>query len=197
VNSASFRTGTGVAPGSFASAFGTFPAGDLSAFVNGEAAKVVAATTAQLVFTVPPDAVTGPANFEVQQNGQPVSSGMFQVTAAGPGLFVAAPVSAQPGAILNQDGGVNSSMAPAASGSVLQIFGTGYGPLDASGKAAAAVWIANVPASVVYSGPAPSFPGLWQINAQVPSDSAVTGQVPVFVSALGLVSNGVTAWVRQ
>jgi hypothetical protein len=120
VNSASFRAGTGIAPGSFASA-------------------------------------------------------------AGSGLFVTAPVSAQPGAILNQDGGLNTSAAPAARGSLLQIFGTGYCPLDASGQAAASVWIANLPVPVLYSGPAPGIAGLWQINVQIPNDPAVAGQVPVFV----------------
>ena len=196
VNSASFRTGTGIAPGSFASAFGTFPSGGLSLLVNGEEGKLVAATASQLVFVVPADATPGPANFEVRQNGQGVSTGSFQVTAAGPGLFVTAPVSAQPGAVLNQDGGLNTSAAPAARGSVLQIFGTGYGPLDASGQAAASVWIANLPAWVLYSGRAPGIPGLWQINAQIPNDLAVAGQVPVFVGALRMVSNGVTAWVQ-
>lgn len=80
---------------------------------------------------------------------------------------------------------------------MLQIFGTGYGPLDATGQAAVNVWIADLPAAVLYSGPAPGIPGLWQINAQVPGDPTVAGQVPVFVSALGLVSNGTTVWVQQ
>jgi uncharacterized protein (TIGR03437 family) len=105
-------------------------------------------------------------------------------------------VSAQPGAVLNQDGGLNISTAPAARGSILQIFGTGYGPLDASGQAAATVWIANLPALVLYSGPTPGIPGLWQINAQVPYDFEVGGQAPLFVGAMGMVSNGVTVWVQ-
>ena len=196
VNSASFRAGTGIAPASFASAFGTFPAGGLSVLVNGEAAKLVAATASQLVFVIPADAAIGPAKLEVQQNGQSVSGGNFQITAAGPGLFVAAPVSAQPGAILNQDSKLNTSGAPAARGSVIQIFGTGYGTLDAAGQAAAGVWIADLPAAVLYSGPAPGIPGLWQVNVQVPNESVVAGQVPVFVGALGMVSNGVTIWVQ-
>jgi uncharacterized protein (TIGR03437 family) len=116
--------------------------------------------------------------------------------AAGPGLFVASAASAQPGAILNQDGALNTSAAPASRGSILQIFGTGYGPLDASGQAAVAVWIANSPAPVLYSGPAPGILGLWQINAQVPKEPIVAGEVPLFVSALGMVSNGVTVSVQ-
>ena len=196
VNSASFRVGTGIAPGSFASAFGTFPPSALTVIVNGEAAKLTAATASQLVFLVPADVASGPATVEVRQKGQAVSSGTFQVMAAGPGLFVVSADTAQPGAILNQDGALNTSAAPAPRGSILQIFGTGYGPLDASGQAAVAVWIANSPAPVLYSGPAPGIPGLWQINAQVPKEPIVAGEVPVFVSALGMASNGVTISVQ-
>jgi hypothetical protein len=59
VSSASFRTETGIAPGSFASAFGTFPSGDPNLLVNGEASKLVAVTTPQLVFVIPADAPSG------------------------------------------------------------------------------------------------------------------------------------------
>ena len=103
---------------------------------------------------------------------------------------------AQPGAILNQDYSLNTAALPAARGSGPQIFATGYGPLDASGQAAVGVWLGELPAAVLYSGPAPGFPGLWQINAKVPDDPAISGQVPVFASALGMVSNGVTVFVQ-
>jgi uncharacterized protein (TIGR03437 family) len=54
------------------------------------------------------------------------------------------------------------------------------------------VWIANRPAEVLYSEPAPGVDGLWQINVRIPDDTAVTRQVPLVISAEGLVSNGVT-----
>ncbi|MCP5112932.1 MAG: hypothetical protein GY953_19065 [bacterium] len=57
-------------------------------------------------------------------------------------------------------------------------------------------WIAQHPAVVVYSGPAPGLPGVWQINVYVPADLAVTGEVPLFVAAHDLASNGVTIWVE-
>src|SRR5262249_62344367 len=101
VNSASFRAGTGIAPASFASAFGTFPAGGLSVLVNGEAAKLVAATASQLVFVIPADAAIGPAKLEVQKNGQSVSSGNFQITAAGAGGVCVAPAVRQHGAAVS------------------------------------------------------------------------------------------------
>jgi uncharacterized protein (TIGR03437 family) len=56
--------------------------------------------------------------------------------------------------------------------------------------------MANRPAEVLYSGPAPGLTGVWQVNARVPEDSAVARQVPIFFQAGDLVSNGVTAWVQ-
>ncbi len=196
VNAASFRLQTGVAPGSFAAAFGTFPASSVNVLVNGEAGQVIASTSSQVVFPVPADAAVGPAQVQVRQNGSTVASGTFVVTPAGPGLFVMAPVSAQPGAILNQDFSLNSSTAPAAKGPILLLYGTGFGALNGAGQAAASVWVANIPAQVLYSVPVAGVPGLWQINVQLPNDGAVAGQAPLFVSASGLVSNGVTAWVQ-
>jgi hypothetical protein len=71
------------------------------------------------------------------------------------------------------------SAAPASRGTVVQIFATGMGPL------------------VLFSGAAPGIPGLWQINARIPDDSAIAKQVPVFVSAEGYVSNAVTIFVTD
>ena len=141
---------------------------------------------------------SGMAAFQVTLGGSVVSDGQFEVTAAGPGLFVAAAASAaQPGAVLNQDNTLNTAATPAARGSLVQIFATGYGRLDTSGSAPVSVWIANRPAEVLYSGPAPGVDGLWQINARVPADTAITKQVPLFISAEGLASNGVTIYASD
>lgn len=199
VNGASFRRETGIAAGSFASAFGSFPPGTVQVTVAGRAATVVAATPGQINFLVPAGTAAGRAAIEVrQEGGQVAAGGQFQVTTAGPGLFVMnAALASQPGAVLNQDYTLNTREAPAARGSVLQIYGTGYGPLSATGAAEAEVWIAERPAAILYSGPAPGYPGLWQINARVPADAIIGGHAPVCVKAHGLVSNGVTVFVRR
>ncbi|MFB3779562.1 MAG: hypothetical protein ACE141_18225 [Bryobacteraceae bacterium] len=198
VNSASFRRETGIAPGSFASAFGAIPSGTIQVTVDGRAATIVAAAPAQVNFLVPAGTPPGPATLEVWQGGQVAATGQFQVTTAGPGIFVTnAALGSQPGAVLNQDNSLNSRDAAAARGSVVQIYGTGYGPLNGSGEAEVEVWIAERPAAVLYSGPAPGYPGLWQINARVPDEADVAGQVPVCLKAHGLVSNGVTVFVQR
>lgn len=93
----------------------------------------------------------------------------------------------------------------------IQIFATGAGPLTqtpADGAAAPAspwaqtilaprVFSGNEEAAVEFSGLAPGYAGLWQINARVPDVATITGQVPVAVVAPGgYASNAVTIWVE-
>ncbi len=54
------------------------------------------------------------------------ATGEFTVTSPGIGLFSLSADPSQPGAILNQDSSVNTAASPAAQGSVVQIFGTGF-----------------------------------------------------------------------
>jgi hypothetical protein len=196
VNSVSFRTGTGIAPGSFASAFGTFPSGDLNLLVNGEVSKLAAATTSQLIFVIPADAAIGPAQLDVRKNGQSVSSGTFQITAAGPGLFVAAPVSEQPGAILNQDCTLKTSGAPAARGSVLQIFGTVTARWMCSAKLSRASGSRIFRPRSCIAVRRRACQGCGRSTYRFRTNPSSRGEVPVFVGALGMVSNGVTIWVQ-
>jgi len=49
-----------------------------------------------------------------------------------------------------------------------------------------------VPASVMFSGLAPGFVGLYQVNAQVPAGAPAGPSVPVVVSMGGVDSNTVT-----
>jgi uncharacterized protein (TIGR03437 family) len=121
--------------------------------------------------------------------GQSVARGTLTVSRTGPGIFVIEPANpAQPGAILNQDGTVNSSSNPATPGSIVQIFATGYGGQPVT------TYFAATPAETVFSGPQEEFSGIWQINARVPA--GVTGQVSVFLFSDLQASNGVTLWVK-
>jgi minor extracellular serine protease Vpr len=89
---------------------------------------------------------------------------------------------------------------PAARGSVISLFCNGLGPVTnqpASGDSAgvplsttttpATVTIGGASASVSFNGLAPGFPGLYQVNAQVPS-SIQAGNQPVIVSIGGVSS---------
>ena len=59
------------------------------------------------------------------------------------------------------------------------------------------ITIGGVPAAVLYSGLAPGFPGLYQVNVQGPNGVAAGDEVPVVLSLPGAASdNSVTLAVR-
>lgn len=188
VNAASSRVDQGVAPGSYASAYGAFSQKPDEVLVGGLSGDIVSAGATQVNFVVPARVPPGKATVSVRAGGRDLAAGQVTISAAGPGIFVQfAADPAQPGAVENQDYSVNSVARPAAQGSVLQIFATGYGaPVN--------VFLADTPADVLYSAPVPGLPGLWQINARVPA--GINGQAPLFLAAGGLVSNAVTVVVE-
>jgi uncharacterized protein (TIGR03437 family) len=59
------------------------------------------------------------------------------------------------------------------------------------------VFVGPEEAAVEFSGLAPGYVGLWQINARVPDVASITGQMPVvIVTSEGYASNAVTIWVE-
>ena len=114
-------------------------------------------------------------------------------------------------AALNEDGSVVSvdgcltGAEPAPPGSVVQLFGTGQGVLTPElppGEAAPAsplsetptlpqVTLGGVPVTVEFSGAAPNFVGLWQINIRIPeeNENPPSGPaVPIIVTIGGVSS---------
>jgi uncharacterized protein (TIGR03437 family) len=188
VNAASLRAEQGLAPGSLAAALGSFPDNLDTVTVNGQGCQVVSASASRVDFVVPASVTPGSAVISVQANGSEVASGQVMITAASPGIFASQPTDpAQPGAALNEDSSVNGPSSRAASGSIVQIQATGY-------DSTAQPFIGGVPAELTSSGPDVDLPGRWRINVRVPD--GIQGQVPLFVIAGGVASNGVTLWVR-
>ena len=119
-------------------------------------------------------------------------------------------------AVLNQDYSVNSATNPAARGSIISIYCTGQGALDnapADGAAAGTSPLSTTPQTprvaigtnfvddiptqtgdptngkwVTYSGLAPGFAGLWQINVQIPMATVPSVQVPIAIQYDGVGS---------
>jgi uncharacterized protein (TIGR03437 family) len=121
-------------------------------------------------------------------------------------------------AVLNQDYSVNSTTNPAARGSVISIFATGQGALNnAPADGAAAPGPPNFATTpqtprvaigtcfvddcgplktgdptngqwVTYSGLAPGYAGLWQINVQIPMATAPAVQTPLAIQYDGIGS---------
>jgi len=156
--------------------------------------------------------------------GELVAGGNLLVASAAPGIFTSNQAGTGQAAVVNQDGTINSTANPAPAGSTIQIYATGQGqvsPAVPDGTAAPSGPLANtvaVPTSsgtaclnnqpsmcvaigasgfgdVKYSGLAPGFIGLWQINVVIPS-GITAGAVPVRVLINGTPSNTVTVAVR-
>jgi uncharacterized protein (TIGR03437 family) len=167
----------------------------------------------QVNFQVPPGITA--ANLIPAQLTRPDGSSLLTtvtIAAAAPGIFTVPQNGAGQAAVLNQDSTVNFGTNPAKRGSVIQIFATGAGettPALAAGEAAPAggnplvltkvqptATIGGKNARVQFSGMAPGFVGLWQINAEVPQDVTPGMALPLVITAAGAQSNTVTIAVQ-
>lgn len=185
--------------------------GGAQVLIDGAAAPLIFVTGAnggQINFQVPSSLTPGRHTVSITAAGGQVASGNLDVIPAAPGLFFNPADIAEPGAILNQDFSVNSPANPAAKGSVIQLFATGQGPVDqpvGDGQPTPAAqisatldteaWVGGAQRTVLFSGLAPNFVGLWQINVQL--DAADSGSLPIFVKIGGLSSNGVAVYVAE
>ena len=174
--------------------------------MNGAPLPLLYVSSGQINFQMPYGSA-GAALLGVERDG--IDSGTFsvQIAATAPGIFV---LPENQGAIRNQDYTVNDPGVPAKRGSTVMIFATGGGavtpPLEA-GQAAPvsplsstpqnpAVTIGGVSAQVTFSGLAPGYAGLWQINAVLPLNAPTGDNIPVQV-VFGSASNTVTMAISQ
>ena len=220
VNGASFRPE--VSAGSWATAggaFGTVANTTASAFpiptilngvtvtVDGTAAPVYFVSSNQINFLMPYSIAPGVRSVQVKTAAS-TFTGSVKIISAAPGVFVQDTAVPPKGAILNQNNSLNTSSAPAKRGEVIQIFGTGPGaisPVPTDGapvatlvttKSTPQVFIGGVPAVVQFSGLTSGQTSLWQVNAVIPSQSFLTGRVPVQIFMDGVDSNEVGLFVQ-
>jgi uncharacterized protein (TIGR03437 family) len=146
------------------------------------------------VNAVVPDAVAGKTvtDIRLESNGTAVSAGGVPVAASAPAIFTPAGFGVGGGAVLNQDGSLNSPAQPASRGSVVQIFATG------GGEGVVGVTIAGVDAAVTFTGPAPdAVTGLLQVNAVVPGETTPGPAIPIVLTVGSALSQtGVTIAVK-
>jgi len=160
-------------------------------------------SNAQVPFNVPTGGVvTARANF----NGQDSASNPVNMATVSPGIFANAGV----GAILhNSTFAAVTSSNPAVAGEFVVIYCTGLGPLDHpvdSGVPAPGVEplprtltlplvnVGTAPASVVYSGLAPTFVGLYQVAIEVPN--VASGDQQLVITINNVPSNSVIMTVK-
>jgi uncharacterized protein (TIGR03437 family) len=184
ISAASLAPGP-IAPGEIVTIFGTgFVKSNTQLLFDGQPATLFFTNATQINALAPTSLAPSSASAEsVVVNGAPTAGASVTVVASAPGIFAGANGTGQ-AAALNEDGSVNSASNPAARGSVVSIYATGLG----SGAANATLTIAGYNAPVLYAGSAPGFPGLIQINAQIPG-----GFLPPGTQALVLSVGGATS----
>lgn len=175
-----------------------------SVTINGVAAPIFYAGPNQINLQVPFEVAAGPATVNLSVGGVATGSRDITIRGAAPGIFLLAKGHA---AALNQDYSVNSPSQPAAPGTAIMVYLTGLGAVDhpvATGSAAPAdplsrapgvtASIAGVPASVFFSGLAPGFAGLYQVNVLGPP--LPPGEYALQISVGSAASNTATVSVR-
>jgi trimeric autotransporter adhesin len=188
VNAASLATGA-LAPGEIITIFGAgFDPANTQLLFDGQPATLFY-TSATQINALAPVSLTANSNTTVSVVVDGAAAGsLVPVVAAAPGIFTVSGGTGQ-AAANNQDGSLNSASNPAARGSVISLYATGQG----SGQGEITLNIAGYSAPLLYAGPAPGFPGLMQINAQIPTGFLPPGIQPVLLSVGGTASQaGVT-----
>lgn len=191
LNGASLAAGP-VSPGEAVTLFGSISAASPLLFFNGVPAPITYGGLNQVNAIVPFGLdLSNPAQLEMRQ-GLSSTKTLVPVAAASPAIFTLNATGGGPGAILNQDYSVNSSLNPADRGSVIQVYGTGFGvlnPLPADGQlakvlstttSAVTATINGIPAEVLYAGASPGLiAGVVQINVRVPDGLNANPVAPI------------------
>jgi uncharacterized protein (TIGR03437 family) len=219
LNAASYAAG-GVAPGEMITIFGSGlgPAtlapmqtdargyvstslGGTQVLFDGTPAPLIYSLAGQVSAIVPYETF-GKNSTEVQvvYQGQPSSTVSVPVVTAVPGVFTLDSSGSGPGAIVNQDGTVNTATNPASAGSIVMIFATGEGQTNPDGvdgkpdgfpaptpiAQPVTATIGGVNAEVQYAGGVTGLvAGFLQVNVRIPSSVAASSAVPVIFSIAG------------
>jgi len=212
-----------VAPGGLVSIFGTaLAASPASATqlplptrlsgtqvtVNGVAAPLLYASPQQLNAQVPFETQSAPAQVQVTSSEGTMTM-TVQVAATAPAIFSLNQQGTGPGAILHGTTyQVVTDSNPATAGEIISIYCTGLGAVNPPAQTGAVppdppsqtvnpvqVSIAGVTVQPLYAGVAPGFPGLYQINAQIPA-GIQSGTQPLEIVQNGSASNSVTVAVQ-
>jgi uncharacterized protein (TIGR03437 family) len=179
VNAASFQpglvpgaletiTGVNLTGGQTATANSTWPMQLAGVTVNlaGSPVPLLYASDGQINFYAPSNLAAGTTNLTVTNAAGAQASTPVATSANQPGIFVI--------------------VSPVHAGGFIEIWCTGLGPVQASASlqrtvTLPTVFIGGVPVTPSFSGLAPGYVGLYQVNAQVPS-SLAPGTYSVLIS---------------
>jgi uncharacterized protein (TIGR03437 family) len=207
LSAASFApAGNPISPGEFIALFGTglaastqtakppYPStlNSVTVTINGTKAPIYFVSAGQINCLVP-YGITGSTATIVVANGTASSNTVtVPVAATSPGIFSLDQSGTGSGAIEHANGSVVNAANPANPGETVVVYLAGMGavnPAIADGTASTSnplnrsvlpmVYIADQQANVLFSGLAPGFPGLYQLNVTIPMTISSAGNYPI------------------
>lgn len=194
VDNAASLGGGAIAPGEIVTVFGTgFDKANTQLLFGGTKATVFYTSATQINALAPASlAANSITTMSIVLDGVTIATSAEPVVAAAPGIFTVAGGTGQIAAN-NQDGSINSATNPAARGSIVSLYATGQG----LGPASITLTVAGYNAPILYAGSAPGFPGLMQINAQIPAGFLPPGDQGVLLTVGAAASQtGVTLAIK-
>jgi uncharacterized protein (TIGR03437 family) len=119
-------------------------------------------------------------------------SSTVSLVAVQPGIFS--------GAVVHAGTTVSALTTPVHAGDYIEIYGTGLGPTRISGSLSLTtlqptVYIGATPVSAAFSGLAPGFVGLYQVDVQIPAGLPL-GTLPLAITSGSTYSNTVNIAVQ-
>jgi uncharacterized protein (TIGR03437 family) len=179
--------------------------GGTSATVDGTPAPIFYSTSGQIGVQIPFEVAGQPSSsIVVTVAGQSSVPRIFNLSPSAPGIFAANQAGTGIAAVLHQDGITPvTEQDPAHPGEVLVFFATGLGALAPVLETGApsignqtvtpvTATVDGVQATVQFSGAAPFFVGLNQVNLEIPAGTRTAANIPVVFSIGGQQSNEVT-----
>ncbi len=168
-------------------------------------AIIVYTSDRQVAAILPSSTPTGDGTLTVTYEGRTSSPVTIHVVNSILGIFTRNEAGCGPAIVQNYntptDQPVNALTETARPGQIMILWGTGLGPVDFDDAATPQVRNLNVDmevlvggksANVLYKGRSPQFPGIDQINFQLPGNVATGCRVPLAVRAGGAMSNFTT-----
>ena len=182
VNAASYVAG--VAPGSLATLFGV-NLGGATVVLNGVDVRPFYTSDSQVNFYVPEATSVGQAVLTVTVPSGWQVTYLIGLVAVQPGIFS--------GGIVHADTGESAVTIPVRAGDFISIYCTGLGPTRTTSGIARTtvtpvVYFGATAASPSYSGLAPGFVGLYQVNVQIPA-GLPSGTLPLQITSGSTYSN--------
>ena len=225
LNAASLSpTGGPIAPGEFITIFGSgladaqtvanppYPTllGGVGVTMNSVSVPIYLVSPTQLNVLVPYSLTGSTATIVVTNNGQSSNSVVVPLSTTAPGVFSQNSGGIGPGVVVHSNNSLVTSSSPAKKGETITIYLAGLGAVspaveDGTGGLSnplsktvetVGIFIGNLSATVSYSGLAPGFPGLYQINAVVPTTLSGSGNIGLAVQTSEAFAEQITIAIQ-